>query len=147
MFSHEEKKILNKKMLIDVVKRILPTYVILTAQNEGKIYGYKVFQKIKKDFNFYLSPSEGYPIFWKAKKQNLLESRNVIKNGRLRKEYYTIEPNATQYVDTVIKTEEYVLTRLKELRDKAQRNLNDNLEFRVLIPDKFYKWRNKAGFN
>jgi PadR family transcriptional regulator PadR len=80
--------IMNNNQLL---KGTLQTIILRLLQENDKLYGYEITQKVKElsDGDFHLAEGSLYPALYKLEAEGYLETSSEIVDGRVRK-YYSL---------------------------------------------------------
>jgi PadR family transcriptional regulator PadR len=96
----------------ELLKGTLKTIVMHLLQEEGRMYGYQITQRVKVLTSGELELTEGalYPTLHKLEKSGLIVSEKERVGGRLRK-YYQLSPSGqTQAVNYLEEFRRFVLS-------------------------------------
>ena len=126
----------------------LPYIIVLLSEDKdrGDIYGYRVMQTTRKDFKTPTGPSDVYPMLQKLEEQGVLNSTDVIFNGRYRKIYRPVEPIASELLETYFRAKDAIDSEFDKLREKIERN-NSGIQVMACVPDAIIrsnKWINRS---
>ena len=74
-----------------LLKGTLQTIILRLLQENGRLYGYEITQKVKElsDGEFHLAEGSLYPALYKLEADGFLETSTEIVDGRVRK-YYSL---------------------------------------------------------
>lgn len=88
----------------ELLKGTLQTIILKLLQDNGKMYGYEITQKVKASSEQSIILTEGalYPALHKMEAEGLLTTEKVKLGKRVRK-YYTLTDTGNSLVDQKIK--------------------------------------------
>jgi len=91
-------------------KGSLNTIVMKLLEENGRMYGYEITQKVKEITNGDLKITEGalYPALHKLEAEGILEVEVENVDNRLRKYYKLTEKGATETVNRLAELEEFI---------------------------------------
>ncbi|MEJ2272152.1 MAG: PadR family transcriptional regulator [Candidatus Bathyarchaeota archaeon] len=92
---------MNEDFKEQIVQRITKNFLdilILRLIQEKPIWGYKIIKKTEKLFGLTLRHSALYPLLNSLETNNLVKSKKITKDGRLRK-MYEITQRGAQFID------------------------------------------------
>ena len=77
-----------------LLKGTLQTIILRLLQENERLYGYEITQKVKElsDGTFQLAEGSLYPALYKLEAEGFLETTSEIVDGRVRK-YYSLSKN------------------------------------------------------
>lgn len=96
----------------NLFKGNLSTIVLKLLEDEGRMYGYEITQKVKTVTAGKLKITEGalYPILHKLEAEGVLEVEVLKVDNRLRKYYRLTEKGATETAQKLSELEDYIRT-------------------------------------
>ena len=96
----------------NLFKGNLSTIVLKLLQEEGRMYGYEITQKVKSATRGHFKITEGalYPTLHKLEAQGVLEVEVVKVDNRLREYYKLTEKGTTETAKKISELEEYIKT-------------------------------------
>lgn len=124
----------------------LPYIIVLLSKDKGGAYGYQVMRRIREEFHVPTGPSDVYPRFEELEKQGVLSPTDVKINGRYRKVYSPVEPNASELLKTYFRSKDAFDSKINRLRSRIERN-NSDIQVMMCVPDaaiRCNKWINRS---
>lgn len=114
------QRIMKKQNSI-LYKGSLSTIILKLLQDNGRMYGYEITQRVKSVTSGNISISEGalYPTLYKLEKEGMLTSEREIVENRVRK-YYSITPAGIE------STKEQIID-IKQFIEDLRRLLNPEI--------------------
>lgn len=96
----------------NLFKGSLSTIVLKLLNEEGRMYGYEITQKVKAATNGKFKITEGalYPTLHKLEAQGILEVEVEKVDNRLRKYYKLTKKGTTETATKISELEEYIKT-------------------------------------
>lgn len=96
----------------ELIKGTLTTIILKLLQDNGKMYGYEIAQKVKElsDNKILLKEGSLYPALHKLLKDELVEVETVAMGKRIRKYYLLNEKGETQKTELFKELEEFIST-------------------------------------
>lgn len=88
----------------DLLRGTLQTIILRLLQDNGKMYGYEITQRVKdlSDNSILLTEGALYPALHKLEAEGLLTTEKVKLGKRVRK-YYSLTPEGISIVDIKVK--------------------------------------------
>lgn len=96
----------------NLFKGNLSTIILKLLNEEGRMYGYEITQKVKAATNGKFQITEGalYPTLHKLEAEGILDVEVLKVDNRLRKYYKLTEKGATETAKKISELEEYIQT-------------------------------------
>jgi len=103
-------EILNKMKNSQLYKGSLNTIIMKLLEEQGRMYGYEITQKVKEITKGELNITEGalYPALHKLEADGLLDVEVEKVDNRLRKYYKLTEKGTTETVNRLAELEEFI---------------------------------------
>ena len=96
----------------NLIRGSLQTIVLKLLNDNGKMYGYEICQKVKEITNDKLVLTEGalYPLLHKLESSEILDVETVAVNNRIRKYYFLSKKGVKETTTLVNDFESYIHT-------------------------------------
>lgn len=103
-----------------LLKGSLATIILKLLEEQEKMYGYEITQKVKEITAGELKITEGalYPTLHKLEAENLLTTETQKVDGRVRKYYKLTEEGNEAAINKVAELEEFIVSLQKLLNPK-----------------------------
>ena len=103
-------EILNKMKNSQLYKGSLNTIIMKLLEEQGRMYGYEITQKVKEITKGELNITEGalYPALHKLEADGLLDVEVEKVDNRLRKYYKLTQKGTTETVNRLAELEEFI---------------------------------------